>query len=68
MLACEKRFERYLLDTPQKLVIGKEPNLHQHANLDFEFKCHNANLLNKSVQSELTCIFVTICTSSAIFV
>ena len=45
MLACEKRFERYLLDTPQKLVIGKEPNLHQHANLDFELKCHNANLL-----------------------
>jgi len=47
MLACEKRFERYQADTPQKLVIGEEPNLHQHANLDFEFKSHNANLFKQ---------------------
>ena len=38
MLACEKSFERYLLDTLQSLVIGKEPNLHQHANLAIGFK------------------------------
>jgi len=57
MLACEKRFERYLLDTPQKFVIGKEPNLHQHANLTFELKVIMQIRLNESVQSELTCIF-----------
>ena len=60
MLACGKRFKRYLLDTPQKLVIGKGLNLHQHANLTFESKCHNPIRRNKSVQNEPTCIFVAI--------
>ena len=28
MLACDKSFERYLLDNLQRLDIGEEPDLH----------------------------------------
>ncbi len=65
MLACEKSFERYLLDTLQNLVIGKEPNLHQHANLAIGFKVTvQICLYNLSCHAFLC----QLCTSSAIFI
>ena len=65
MLACEKSFERYLLDTLQSLVIGKEPNLHQHANLAIGFKVTVQICLYKLSWHAFLC---QICTSSAVFI
>ncbi len=39
MLACEKSFERYLLDTPSKSYY---PKVNQHANLGITFELTNA--------------------------